>query len=226
MAISDWPEGERPRERLLAQGAEALSDAELLAIYLRVGIRGKSAVDLARDLLKRFDGRLSQLAEASLRELSSISGIGTAKAAQLKASFELSRRALSQEMLRQDTFGAPETVRRWLQLKLGSRPHEVFMALWLNAQNQLIKAEELFSGSLSQTSVYPREVVKIALAHNAAAVILAHNHPSGVCEPSSADEMLTQALKNALALVDVRVLDHFIVAGNHRPLSFAERGLL
>ena len=226
MAISDWPEGERPRERLLAHGPEALSDAELLAIYLRVGIRGKSAVDLARDLLQRFDGRLQQLAEASMRELATVSGIGTAKAAQLKASFELARRALSQEMTVRDTFASPETVRRWLQLKLGSRPHEVFMALWLNTQNQLIKAEELFTGSLSQTSVFPREVVKTALSHNAAAVILAHNHPSGVCEPSRSDEMLTQALKNALALVDVKVLDHFIVAGTHPPLSFAERGLL
>lgn len=226
MAISDWPVGERPRERLLAHGAEALSDAELLAIYLRVGVRGKSAVDLARDLLKRFDGRLSQLAEASMRELASVSGIGTAKAAQLKASFELARRALSQEMVSRDTFSSPATVRRWLQLKLGSRPHEVFMALWLNSQNQLLKAEELFTGSLSQTSVYPREVVKIALSHNAAAVILAHNHPSGVSEPSAADEMLTRSLKNALAMVDVKVLDHFIVAGNNPPLSFAERGLL
>lgn len=226
MAISDWPEGERPRERLLAHGAEALSDAELLAIYLRVGMRGKSAVDLARDLLKRFDGRLGLLAEASMRELASVSGIGLAKAAQLKASFELTRRALSQEMERRDTFASPESVRRWLQLKLGSRPHEVFMALWLNSQNQLLKAEELFTGTLSQTSVYPREVVKIALGHNAAAVILAHNHPSGVCEPSAADEMLTRSLKTALAMVDVKVLDHFIVAGNHPPLSFAERGLL
>ena len=226
MAISDWPEGERPRERLLAHGAEALSDAELLAIYLRVGVRGKSAVDLARDLLKRFDGRLNRLADASMRELATVSGIGIAKAAQLKASFELARRALSQEMTVRDTFASPETVRRWLQLKLGSRPHEVFMALWLNTQNQLIKAEELFTGSLSQTSVFPREVVKTALSHNAAAVILAHNHPSGVCEPSRSDEMLTQALKNALALVDVKVLDHFIVAGTHPPLSFAERGLL
>lgn len=226
MAISDWPEGERPRERLLAHGPEALSDAELLAIYLRVGIRGKSAVDLARDLLQRFDGRLQQLAEASMRELATVSGIGTAKAAQLKASFELARRALTQEMVTRDTFASPEVVRRWLQLKLGGRPHEVFMALWLNTQNQLIKAEELSSGTLSQASVYPREVVKIALAHNAAAVILAHNHPSGTREPSKADEMLTHTLKNALAMIDVKVLDHFIVAGNHPPLSFAERGLL
>ena len=226
MAITDWPEGERPRERLLAHGPEALSDAELLAIYLRVGVRGKSAVDLARELIQRFDGSLSRLAEASLDELASVSGIGMAKAAQLKASFELARRALTQQMTARDTFANPGKVRDWLRLKLATRQHEVFMALWLDAQNRLIKADELFSGSLTQTSVYPREVVKTALAHNAAAVILAHNHPSGVSEPSRADEMLTKTLKEALAMVDVKLLDHFIVAGNATPLSFAERGLL
>jgi len=226
MAISDWPAGERPRERLLALGPAALSDAELLAIYLRVGVRGKSAVDLARDLLHRFDGRLGLLVDASLQELGSVSGIGMAKAAQLKASFELARRALSQEMAARDTFASPGTVRDWLRLKLAGQAREVFMALWLDAQNRLLKAEELFAGSLTQTAVYPREVVKAALAHNAAAVILAHNHPSGIAEPSHADEMLTQSLKHALATVDVKVLDHFIVAGNMPPLSFAERGLL
>jgi DNA repair protein RadC len=226
MAITDWPEGERPRERLLAHGPEALSDAELLAIYLRVGVRGKSAVDLARELIQRFDGSLSRLAEASLEELASVSGIGMAKAAQLKASFELTRRALTQQMTTRDTFANPGKVRDWLRLKLATRQHEVFMALWLDAQNRLIKADELFSGSLTQTSVYPREVVKTALAHNAAAVILAHNHPSGVSEPSRADEILTRTLKDALAMVDVKLLDHFIVAGNATPLSFAERGLL
>ncbi|MDP2881072.1 MAG: DNA repair protein RadC [Azonexus sp.] len=226
MAITDWPEGERPRERLLEHGPEALSDAELLAIYLRVGVRGKSAVDLARDLLQRFDGQLGTLAEASLAELASVSGIGMAKAAQLKASFELTRRALSQDLATRDSFTSPGKVRDWLRLKLASRGHEVFMALWLDAQNRLLKADELFSGTLTQTSVYPREVVKAALANNASAVILAHNHPSGVAEPSRADEMLTRSLKEALALVDVKVLDHFIVAGNTPPLSFAERGLL
>lgn len=226
MAITDWPEGERPRERLLALGPAALSNAELLAIYLRVGIRGKSAVDLARDLLQRFDGRLSTLVEASLDELASVSGIGMAKAAQLKASFELARRALAQEMSVRDTFSSPGQVRDWLRLKLSTRPNEVFMALWLDAQNRLLKADELFTGTLTQTSVYPREVVKTALAHNAAAVIFAHNHPSGVAEPSRADEMLTRSLKEALAMVDVKLLDHFIVAGNTPPLSFAERGLL
>lgn len=226
MSITDWPIAERPRERLLRHGPQALSDAELLAIYLRVGVRGKSAVDLARDLLKRFDGHLSRLAEASLKELASVSGIGLAKAAQLKASFELSRRALSQELAQRDTLSAPGAVRDWLRLKLASQPREIFMALWLDAQNRLLIAEELFTGSLTQTSVYPREVVKIALAHNAAAVILAHNHPSGIAEPSRADEMLTRSLKEALAMVDVKLLDHFIVAGNQPPLSFAERGLL
>lgn len=226
MSITDWPEGERPRERLLAHGPEALSDAELLAIYLRVGVRGKSAVDLGREMLQRFDGSLSRLAEASLEELASVSGIGMAKAAQLKASFELARRALAQEMTARDTFSSPGQVRDWLRLRLATRQNEVFMALWLDAQNRLLKAEELFSGTLTQTSVYPREVVKSALGHNAAAVILAHNHPSGIAEPSRADELLTKALKDALAMVDVKVLDHFIVAGNTPPLSFAERGLL
>lgn len=226
MAITDWPEGERPRERLLAQGAEALSDAELLAIYLRVGVRGKSAVDLARDLLQRFDGNLGALAEASLSELAGVSGIGQAKAAQLKASFELARRALRQEMSQRDTLASPGKVRDWLRLKLARRPQEVFMALWLDAQNRLLSAEELFTGTLTQTSVYPREVVKSALAHNAASVILAHNHPSGIAEPSRADEQLTRTLKDALALVEVRLLDHFIVAGTGTPLSFAENGLI
>lgn len=226
MAITDWPAGERPRERLLAHGPAHLSDAELLAIYLRVGVRGKSAVDLARDLLLRFDGHLNRLVEASLPELASVSGIGMAKAAQLKASFELSRRALNQEMSRHDILSTPSAVRDWLRLKLAGRPHEIFMALWLDAQNRLLDAQELFVGTLTQTSVYPREVVKAGLAHNAAAAILAHNHPSGIGEPSRADEMLTHSLKEALSMVDIKLLDHFIVAGNSPPLSFAERGLL
>lgn len=227
MAITDCPEGERPRERLLAHGPEALSDAELLAIYLRVGVRVKSAVDVARDLLSAFGGNLAALADGPPAELAAVPGIGAAKAAQLKASFELARRALAQEMASRETlFSAPGKVRDWLRLRLATRPSEVFMALWLDAQNRLLRAEELFSGTLTQTSVYPREVVKAALACNAAAVILAHNHPSGVAEPSRADEMLTRSLKDALAQVDVKVLDHFIVAGNASPLSFAERGLL
>ena len=226
MAISDWPEHERPRERLLKLGPEALSDAELLAIFLRVGVKGKSAVDLARDLLARFGNNLPRLAEATLQEIAAVPGMGPAKAVQLKASLELARRALSSEMQSKDLLSSPTAVRDWLRLKLGGLGYEVFGALWLDSKNRLIAWEELFKGTLAQTSVYPREVVKRALAHNAAAVLLCHNHPSGVAEPSQADELLSQNLKQALALVDVRVLDHFIVAGSAKPLSFAERGLL
>ncbi|CAG0959614.1 hypothetical protein RHDC4_00613 [Rhodocyclaceae bacterium] len=226
MAITDWPAGERPRERLLARGAAALADAELLAIFLRVGIVGKSAVDLARDLLGRFDGSLGQLANASAARLAELPGIGPAKAAQLLAALELARRALAEEIRSRDLLSSPAAVRTWLRLQLAALPHEVFCALWLDSQNRLIAFDELFRGTLAQTSVYPREVVKRALACNAAAVVFAHNHPSGVAEPSRADEALTQALRQALALVDVKLLDHFIVAGQAEPLSFAERGLL
>lgn len=226
MAISDWPEDERPRERLLRDGAQALSDAELLAIFLRVGVKGKSAVDLARDLLVSCGGSLSRLASASIADLQRIAGMGPAKAAQLKATLELSRRALLEEMASRDVLSSPREVRDYLRLKLATLPYEVFMVLLLDAQHRLIRSEEVFRGTLTQTSVYPREIVKLALGHNAAALILAHNHPSGVAEPSRADEQLTQSLRQALALVDVKVLDHFIVAGNAAPLSFAERGLL
>ena len=225
MAISDWPKDERPRERLLEQGAHALSDAELLAIFLRVGVRGKSAVDLARQLIAHF-GSLNRLFAASVVELSQIPGMGPAKFVQLQAVIEMSRRALGEQMKRTDTLTTPDAVRDFLRLQLSGLAHEVFFALWLDAQNRLIAAEELFRGTLTQTSVYPREVVKRALVHNAAAVVLAHNHPSGVCEPSAADQALTRELKQALALIDVRVLDHFIVAGQGHPLSFAERGFL
>jgi DNA repair protein RadC len=225
MAITDWPKDERPRERLLMQGAAALSDAELLAIFLRVGVRGKSAVDLARDLISNF-GSLNRLFAASAAEFSLIPGMGPAKFAQLQAVLEMSRRALVEEMKQGIAFATPGAVRDYLRLHLSGLAHEVFFALWLDAQNRLIAAEELFRGTLTQTSVYPREVVKKALWHNAAAVVLAHNHPSGLSEPSSADQLLTRELKQALALVDVRVLDHFIVAGQYQPLSFAERGLI
>lgn len=224
MAITDWPADERPRERLLAHGAAALSDAELLALFLRVGIRGKSAVDLARELLKHFGG-LTALCSASASAFSAIPGMGPAKYAQLQAVLELSRRALGEEMASRDVLDSPTAVRDWLRLKLGQLPHEVFMILLLDAQNRVMGSEELFRGTLTQTSVYPREVVKLVLQRNAAAVILAHNHPSGVSEPSQADQALTRSLSRALSLVDVRVLDHFIVAGNTPPLSFAERGL-
>jgi DNA repair protein RadC len=205
-------------------GADALSDAELLAIFLRVGVVGKSAVDLARDLLSQF-GSLNGIFAATERELSQVHGIGTSKYVQLQAIFEMSRRALNEQLQARDVFQSPQQVRNYLVLKLGALTREVFMVLFLDAQNRLHAAEELFNGTLTQTSVYPREVVKRAIHHNAASVIFAHNHPSGVAQQSAADELITQQLKQALALIDVRVLDHFIVAGN-QTLSFAERGLL
>lgn len=224
MAITDWPEGERPREKLLARGAQALSDAELLAIFLRVGVRGKSAVDLARDLVGQF-GSLNRLFFASRAECVAMSGLGDAKYAQLQAVLEMARRALGETLRQRDALSAPAAVRDFLRLRLAGLGHEVFMAVFLDAQNRVLEAEELFRGTLTQTSVYPREVVKRALAHNAAGIILAHNHPSGVAEPSQADRWLTDQLKQSLALVDVRVLDHFIVAGQGT-LSFAEHGWL
>lgn len=226
MAIRDWPVAERPRERLLQKGAAALSDAELLAIFLRVGIRGKSAVDLACELLEQFDGDLAHLASASGKKLTRLPGIGPAKAAQFSAALELARRTLINPVRERDALASPQAVRDWLRLSLGGLQHEVFVALWLDAQNRLITTEELFRGTLTQTSVYPREVVKCALACNAGAVILAHNHPSVLAEPSSADQALTSILKQALALIEVKVLDHFIVTNNTEPLSFAERGLI
>ena len=224
MAIPDWPEGERPREKLLQKGAASLSDAELLAIFLRLGVKGSSAVDLARELLTRFES-LTQLFASSEKEFCAIHGMGRAKYVQLQAVLEMSRRALKEEMQRGDALNSPQAVRDYLQLLLGAKQQEVFMVLFLDTQHRVIASEELFQGTLSQASVYPREVVKRALAHNAAAVILAHNHPSGVAEPSQADQLLTASLKQALDLVEVRVLDHFIVAGG-QTLSFAEKGLL
>jgi DNA repair protein RadC len=224
MPIRDWPETERPRERLLRFGAQPLSDAELLAVFLRTGVRGKTAVDVARDLLGRF-GSVSAILGADRAALSGQAGFGLARFCQLNAIVELMRRALREDMGRRDALGSPGAVRDFLRLKLRDLPHEVFVGLYLDAQNRVIGDEELFRGTLTQTSVYPREVVKSALARNAAAMILAHNHPSGVAEPSHADEALTRALRQALALVDVRVLDHFVIAGN-AAISFAERGLL
>ena len=223
MAITDWPEGERPREKLLQKGAAALSDAELLAIFLRTGVTGKSAVDLARELITRF-GNLTQMFAASEQEFCDIHGMGQAKFVQLQAVLEMSRRALQEELQRGDALNSPRAVRDYLQLLLGGRQQEVFLVLFLDTQHRVIASEELFHGTLSQTSVYPREVVKRALTHNAAAVILAHNHPSGVAEPSQSDQLLTSALKQALGLVDVRVLDHFVVAMGRTP-SLAEQGL-
>ena len=224
MGIKDWPADERPREKLLERGAHSLSDAELLALFLRTGVAGKSAVELARELLDRFGG-LSRLCLANRDEICEAPGLGPAKYAQLKAVMEMAARALKEDMKSGDALSSPAAVRSYLSLLLKDKPHEEFWAVFLDAQNRAIQAEMLFRGTLTQTSVYPREVVKRALSHNAAAVILAHNHPSGVAEPSQSDRLLTDALKQALALIDVRVLDHFIVAGAGC-LSFAEHGML
>ena len=224
MPITDWPEAERPRERLLQKGAPALSDAELLAIFLRVGVKGQSAVDLARTLLGHF-GDLTRLFAAERQAFDGIPGMGDAKFAQLQAVIEMSRRALTEQMVARSALSSPRAVRDYLSLTLGANQHEAFIVLFLDAQHKLIAAEEMFRGTLTQTSVYPREIVKRALAHNAGAVVFAHNHPSGVAEPSQADRMLTESLKSALGLVDVAVLDHLIIAGRST-LSFAERGLL
>lgn len=223
MAISDWPAAERPRERLLANGVAALSDAELVAVLLRTGVRGKSAVELARDLLGQF-GSVSRLLDAG-PALTRVRGLGPAKSAQFAAAIELARRCSQEELKSGAALTSPGAVRDYLRLALGARPHEVFVCIWLDAQHRVITFEEPFRGTLTQTSVYPREIVKAALAHNAAAVIFAHNHPSGVAQPSQADELLTANLKEALALIEVKVLDHFIIAGN-QAISFAERGLL
>lgn len=224
MAINDWPTDDRPREKLLAKGPGSLSDAELLAIFLRTGTLGKSAVDLARALLAKF-GSLAGLITARREEFCALPGLGDAKYAQLQAATELTRRALAAEMKSGINLSSPAAVRDFLRLSIQSRQIEIFMGLFLDAQNRVIAAEELFSGTLTQTSVFPREVVRKALHYNAAAMIFAHNHPSGVAEPSHADETLTHALKEALALIDVRVLDHFVI-GRGATLSFAERGLL
>jgi DNA repair protein RadC len=221
MAISDWPLAERPRERLLAKGAQTLSDAELLAVVLRTGMRGKSAVDLGRELLSRFKG----IAGLFGADLSQVKGLGPAKCAQFQAAIELARRSIEEGLKEKTVLTSPGAVRDYLKLALGSRQHEVFVCVWLDAQHRVTACDEAFRGTLTQTSVYPREIVKAALANNAAAVIFAHNHPSGAAQPSQADELLTRNLKEALALVDVKVLDHFIVAGS-QTISFAERGLL
>ncbi|HUP96735.1 MAG TPA: DNA repair protein RadC [Usitatibacter sp.] len=215
---------ERPRERLLALGPASLSDAELIALFIGTGPRGQSALDVARALLARF-GRVSRVLSAAASELSAVPGVGAAKYAQIAAVMELARRALAEEMKARDSLTSPASVRGYLRLAMQELGHECFYCVFLDAQNRVITADELFRGTLTQTSVYPREVVKHALKHNAAAVILAHNHPSGVAEPSMQDQALTRTLAEALALVDVKVLDHFIVAPG-ACLSFAERGLI
>jgi DNA repair protein RadC len=223
MAISDWPTAERPRERLLAHGAAVLSDAELLAIFLRTGIPGKSAVELAREMLANLSGLRGLF--AAPERLRDIKGLGPAKIALLAAVMEIARRCLKEDLRSASALTSPGAVRDYLRLAIAEREHEVFVCLWLDAQHRVIASEELFRGTLTQTSVYPREIVKAGLKANAAAVIFAHNHPSGVAQPSQADELLTRNLKEALSLVDIKVLDHFVVAG-HQTLSFAERGLL
>ena len=224
MSIANWPAAERPREKLLSLGPRALSDAELLAIFLRVGCVGKSAVDLARELLQEYGG-LRPLLEASQTEFCKGLGLGNAKYAQLQAVLEMGRRHLSAAMKTGDLLTSPDLVRNYLSAQLRHQPREVFAVLFLDNQNRLITYEELFFGTIDGASVYPREVVRRALAHNCAAVILSHNHPSGVAEPSQADCRITQRLQAALDLIDVRVIDHMVV-GDVEVISFAERGLL
>jgi len=224
MVLKDIPADARPREKLLAHGPAALADAELVALLLRTGSRGVSVLQLAQALLDGHGG-LAGLLHAQQDSLVRIKGLGPAKRAELAAVLELARRALQRELEERPLFDAPERVRDYLRLQLGEREHEVFAVLFLDAQHRLIRFDEMFRGTLTQTSVYPREVARRALDLNAAAVVLAHNHPSGAAEPSRADEFLTQALKAALQLVDVRVLDHLVV-GRAQVVSFAERGLL
>lgn len=224
MAIRDWPADTRPREKLLRQGVGALTDAELVAVFLRTGVKGKSAVDLGRELLDRFGG-LSGLCRADKNTACAAPGVGEAKYALLQAVMEMARRTLNEDMQAGNALDSPDAVRAYLRLLLHAKEYEVFCCVFLDAQNRVIAVEELFRGTLTQTSVYPREIVKRALFHNAGALILAHNHPSGVAEPSQADRQLTRHLAEALALVDIRVLDHFIVAGASS-LSFREAGQL
>lgn len=222
MSIRDWPAAERPREKLLQHGSGSLSDAELLAIFLRTGVSGKSAVDLARHLLSEF-GSLRALLEADLRAFCRQLGLGPAKFSQLQAVLEMSRRHLAERLRRESALESPQAVRDYFKALLRHEPHEVFGCLFLDTRHRMLAFEVLFRGSIGSASVYPRQVVKRALAHNAAAVIFCHNHPSGISEPSQADRMLTKRLIQALDLIEVRVLDHFIV-GDGQPLSMVERG--
>ena len=224
MPINQWPLERRPRERLIRDGAPALSDAELLAVFLRVGVRGKDAVQLGQDMVHHF-GSLQGLFGASLAQFSAINGLGPAKFAQLQAVMELARRAILEEIKSGQTLGSPHAVKDYLRIIFHGKTFEAFHVLFLDVKNRLIASKEMFRGTLTHTSVYPREVVKAALDCNAASVMLAHNHPSGTPDPSESDLVLTRALMQALALVDIRILDHFVVAG-HRIHSFAEHGQL
>ncbi|MCF8154273.1 MAG: DNA repair protein RadC [Rhodoferax sp.] len=224
MLLKDLPQEARPREKLLSRGAAALSDAELLALLLRSGIQGKNVLQLAQELVDRFGG-VAGLLHTPAEALKTVKGLGPAKRAELVAVLELARRALAQQLTQKPLFNTPQAVRDYLQLQLGGLHHEVFAVLFLDSQHRLIALEEMFRGTLTQTSVYPREVVKQALTLNASSVVLAHNHPSGTAQPSRADEALTHTLKAALALVDVRVLDHFVVTAS-QAVSMAELGLV
>ena len=224
MAITDWPADERPREKLLQRGATALSDAELLAIFLRTGVAGRTAVDLARDLLDEH-GSLRNLLAADQACFCASHGLGQAKYVQLQAVLEMGRRHLRETLERGDALTSPQDTRDYLCARLRGYPHEVFACLFLDSRHRVIEYEELFRGTIDGASVHPREVVRRAMAHNAAALILAHNHPSGVAEPSQSDTHITRRLKDALALMDVRVLDHIII-GDGEMTSLAERGLL
>lgn len=224
MSILDWPEDERPREKMLLRGADALSDAELLAIFLRTGVKGKSAVDLARELLIQF-GSLRSLLEADQNTFCSAQGLGKAKYILLQATLEISRRYLAESMLREDTLSSPQHTTRYLMAKMRDYRREVFACLFLDNRHRVISYDELFFGTIDSATVHARELVQQSLYHNASAVILAHNHPSGIAEPSHADRELTRQLQKALSLIDVRVLDH-IVVGDGLTVSFAERGYL
>lgn len=224
MPITDWPSDERPREKLLDKGPEFLSDAELLAIFLRVGVKGKTAVDLARDLLTEY-GSLRALLDSDFERFSKSHGLGQAKYAQLRAVMEMANRHMMETLKRGEGLGSPLHTRRYLAARMRGYAHEVFACLFLDNQHRVIEFQELFRGTIDSASVYPREVVKAALGCNAAAVIFAHNHPSGLTQPSEADKLITSRLKQALGLIDIRVLDHFIV-GDGDAYSFAENGLI
>ena len=224
MAIADWPNSERPREKLITAGAHTLSDAELLAIFLRTGTRGASALDMARGLISIFGG-LRGILKASREEFCALPGIGRSKFAQLQAATELAQRCLQETLLREDVFCNSRITRQYVNSRLIDHGREVFLCLFLDSQNRLIAQEELFLGTIDGASVHPREVIKRALYHNAAALIFAHNHPSGISEPSQADISITQRLKNLLAEVDIRTLDHLIV-GEGEVRSLAEQGYL
>ncbi len=224
MPIKDWPAAERPREKLLLRGPQALSDAELLAIFLRTGTRGLTAVDLARQLLNQFGG-LRSLMQAEQERFCATRGLGRAKYVLVQAVLEIARRHLQETLQKGDALTDPVTTRRFLSAHLRDYPFEVFTCLFLDNRHRILRFSELFRGTINGASVYPREVVRQALQHNAAAVIFAHNHPSGVAEPSQADRDLTRSLQQALALVDIRTLDH-IVVGDGECVSFAERGWL